>query len=264
MEPISEYLEVCQQACHAAAKLLLDKMGRVSTRKKGPRDLVTEADLAAQDIMQKTVLAAFPAHKVLGEERGAQDQVESSGSDHGYRWIVDPLDGTTNFVHQVPHFAISLALERQGQLLAATVLDPISQECFTAGLGTGAKLNGQPIEASRVEAPDEALCAVGFAADVASDSLDLQAFLRALPRCQALRRTGSAALNVAYVAAGRFDACWAFSTKIWDIAAGVLLVQEAGGTVTAPDGGPLQLDSGQFLASANRPLHEAMLEVISP
>jgi myo-inositol-1(or 4)-monophosphatase len=263
MVQVTDYVAVSRQAAEAAASVLVDKLGKVAARKKGPRDLVTEADLEAQRAVEDVVRAAFPEHAVVGEEGPTSGESEHGRAGQPYRWIVDPLDGTTNFVHGVPHFAVSVALEHDGTLLAGTVLDPIAGECFTAGHGIGARLNDRPLQTSGVEHMGEALCAVGFAADVREDSPDLAAFLRVLPQCQAIRRTGSAALNVAYVAAGRFDAAWAFSTKLWDIAAGVLLVREAGGVATSPDGGALSLDSGVFLVSAGPELHEKLCRLIA-
>jgi myo-inositol-1(or 4)-monophosphatase len=205
------------------------------------------------------VLQAFPHHSVLGEE----DQLASdTPSQTEYRWIVDPLDGTTNFVHGIPHYAVSLGLEHRGQLLVGAIFDPSLDECFTAALGHGAFLNGRPIRTSDATQISEVLAGTGFPANLQPHSPDLLVFNKALFRCQGVRRTGSAALNLSDVAVGRFGVLWGFSTKIWDIAAGVLLIQEAGGVVTSPEGGPVNLASGRFLASANQNLHRQLLEMV--
>ena len=163
-----------------------------------------------------------------------------------YRWIVDPLDGTTNFVHGVPHYCVSLALERNGELLVGAVYDPLLEECFTAAAGQGAWLNGRPIHTSQVSLLSEALAAVGFPPKVTRDSPDLLLFLEMVCRCQAIRRTGSSALNLCYLAAGRFDLYWSYSTNIWDVAAGVLILREAGGHDNIPRGRGLLPGGGPF------------------
>jgi myo-inositol-1(or 4)-monophosphatase len=172
-----------------------------------------------------------------------------------YRWIADPLDGTTNYVHGVPHFCVSLALEHRGELLVGAVLNPVTEECFTAVSGQGAFLNGSAIHTSRVTRLSQALAGTGFPTKVRPNSPDLELFLKALPSCQAVRRTGSAALNLCYVACGRFDVAWLYSAKIWDLAAGVLLIREAGGVVSSPDGGAFDLNRAQLFAAANDRLH---------
>ncbi len=254
----SRYLEVCEMAVRAAGRVVLDWVDRFEPRqKRAPNDLVTQADLAAQETITRIVREAFPDHLVVGEESPAGDD---PGAGEGFRWIIDPLDGTTNFVHGVPHYAVSLALERQGEVLVGAVFDPNADECYTAVRGRGAARNGQPIAASEVRTLSEALAAFGFPHHLTPQSPDLRLFLEIGPRCQSVRRTGSAALNLSYLAAGRFDLYWSYSTHVWDIAAGVLLVTEAGGVVTAPDGGPLHLDSGRFLAAATPELHAQLLE----
>ncbi len=254
-----EYIRVCEAAARAGGDVLLQKLGKVEAREKAPADLVTEADLASQQRVTDIVLDAFSEHDVLGEE-DSPDLPQKEAAD--FRWIVDPLDGTTNFVHGVPHFCVSVALQHGPKVVVGCVFNPISGECFTAEAGKGAFLNGRQIHTSRVSRLSESLCGIGFPPGVQGDSPDLQAFLRALPKCQALRRTGSAALNLCYVAAGRFDAAWSFATKIWDSAAGTLIVSEAGGVVTPPDDAGTCLESGHFLASANAELHESLLEMI--
>ncbi len=273
----SDYLQVCEAAVRAGGRVVQDWAGRFDTRKKGPADLVTQADFASQETVRQTVLAAFPDHSLLGEEGDCPDfRVSENGtvpfgaaagapgtaaSRTEYRWIVDPLDGTTNYVHGVPHYCVSLALERNGRLLVGAVFDPILDECFTAIEGGGARLNGRPIHVSGVTALSEALAAVGFPPSSQSDGLDVRVFLEMLPRCQAIRRSGSSALNLCYLAAGRFDLYWSYSTRIWDVAAGVLIVREAGGRVTSPRGGEFSLEEAHFLAAATPALHAQLLEI---
>jgi myo-inositol-1(or 4)-monophosphatase len=256
MIAISEFQKVCEKAVHAAGDVLLSKRGLVEAREKGPADLVTEADFASQECVRRVVLSAFPDHCLLGEEGPRADSPRAE-----YRWIVDPLDGTTNYVHGIPFFNVSLALERNGELLVGAVYNPVSRECFTAALGGGAYLNGEPIRASRVTELSRAVAAVGLPYTIHRDSPDLLVFLEALFACQSIRRTGSAALNMAYLAAGRFDVFWSYSTKIWDVAAGALIVREAGGTITSTDGGPFRLEEARFLAAANEPLHRQLQEL---
>ncbi|MGA2259032.1 MAG: inositol monophosphatase family protein [Thermoguttaceae bacterium] len=259
MSGLQSYLETCEEAVRAAGATIRGWIGKTSVQHKGPADFVTEADFAAQEVVTTTVLHAFPHHSVLGEE----DQLAGdTPSNTEYRWIVDPLDGTTNFVHGIPHYAVSLALEHRGEVLVGAIFDPSLNECFTAASGRGAFLNGRPIRTNGANRLSEVLAGTGFPAKLQPDSPDLLVFNKALFRCQGIRRTGSASLNMCDVAAGRFGVLWGFSTKIWDIAAGVLLIQEAGGIVTSPEGGELNLGSGRFLAAANRDLHKQMLELV--
>jgi len=256
---VADFLEICETAVRRAGKVLLDRIGRVKVRFKGPSDLVTEADIAAQEVIRQTVLGAFPYHSLVGEEDGPAPFAPVPASP--YRWIADPLDGTTNFVHQVPFFSVSLALEHSGQLLVGAIYDPSADECFTAAVGKGALRNGSPIRTSQVATLRDALACAGFPAVVEATSPDLKVFLAAMGVCQSLRRTGSAALNLAYLAAGRFDLAWSFSTKIWDVAAGALLIREAGGAIVSTDGRSSPLKDGTYLAAATPQLHAELTEL---
>jgi myo-inositol-1(or 4)-monophosphatase len=259
MRDLDTYLETCEKAVRAAGATIRQWIGKTSVRHKGPADFVTEADFAAQEVVKSTVLRAFPHHSVLGEE----DQIAGNApSTTDYRWIVDPLDGTTNFVHGIPHYAVSLALEHRGRILVGSIFDPSLNECFTAATGRGTLLNGVLVRTTRANRLSEVIAGTGFPANIQPESPDLLVFNKALFRCQGLRRTGSASLNMADVAVGRFGVLWGFSTKIWDIAAGVLLIQEAGGVVTSPEGQPVDLGSGRFLASANHELHRQLLDLV--
>ena len=239
--------------------MLLDLVGRVAVREKGPADLVTEADLASQETIRRVVLGRFPDHSWLGEEDIDQN---APATESAYRWIADPLDGTTNFVHGVPHYCVSLALQYHGRVIAATVFDPTNRECFTAGADSGAFLNGNPISTSAISDLGNALAVVGFPPRMRSDCPDLLVFLKAIECAQAIRRTGSAALNLCYLACGRFDVFWSFSTKIWDVAAGALILSEAGGTITSPSGGDFVPEEANFLAAANNTLHDRLVEMV--
>jgi myo-inositol-1(or 4)-monophosphatase len=254
----NSYLRVCEDAVRAGGQVIQEWAGRIEVRKKGPADLVTQADFASQELIRRIVLGAFPSHSFLGEEREPGVAPAARGE---YRWIVDPLDGTTNYVHGVPHYCVSLGLERSGELLVGAVYDPVLDECFTAAAGEGARLNGRPIHVSGVVELSESLAAVGFPPNAPPNAPDLLLFLEMLPRCQAIRRTGSSALNLCDLAAGRFDLYWSYSTHIWDVAAGVLIVREAGGCVTSPTGEPFCLEEASFLAAATPSLHAQLREV---
>ncbi|HEX5445076.1 MAG TPA: inositol monophosphatase family protein [Pirellulales bacterium] len=258
MDAIDGYRTVCEQAARAAGEVLLDWAGRFSAREKGPSDLVTEADLAAQETIRERLLGAFPKHGFLAEEQNAQ----IPSQEDGLRWIVDPLDGTMNYVHGVPNYAVSIALEQRGRLLAGTVFDPVNRECFSAALGQGAWLNGRPLKASTASSLSQALVAASFPARVQRNDREVADFIEVTTRAQGTRRMGSSALNLCYVAAGRFDAYWSTSTKTWDIAAGALLVSEAGGVITSYDGGPLDLARPQFIAAATTNLHQELRELL--
>lgn len=258
MNAIGDYKTVCEKAARAAGDILLDWSGRFSAREKGPSDLVTEADLAAQEAIRQQLLGAFPKHGFLAEEQNAQ----IPSQEDGLRWIVDPLDGTMNYVHRVPNYAVSIALEQRGQLLVGTVFDPVNRECFTAALGQGAWLNGQRLKASKVSSLSQALVAASFPAGVGRNDREIADFIEATVRAQGTRRMGSSALNLCYVAAGRFDGYWSTSTKTWDIAAGALLVSEAGGVITGYDGRPLDVARPQFIAAATAELHRELFDLL--
>jgi myo-inositol-1(or 4)-monophosphatase len=257
---MSQYLQVAEQAARASGDILLDFQHRITGREKGPRDLVTEADLASQRSIRKILLTAFPDHDFLGEE---DDPQAPPAQGREYRWVVDPLDGTLNYVHGLQAYAVSIALEQRGQIVAGVVFDPILKECYTAAQGQGARLNGKPIKSSACQSAGAALVAASFPPLVDRHSLEVTRFLAALEACQGVRRLGSAALNMAYVAAGRLDAYWATSVKIWDIAAGVLLVREAGGVVTHVQGGPLDLAHPELLAASTGPLSQDLFKVLN-
>ncbi len=233
-----------EEAARRAGRVLADRFeGERTIEYKGGIDLVTDADRAAEEACLGFIRSEFPDHAILAEESGA-----SRGE--SYRWIVDPLDGTTNYSHRVPHFCVSVAVEGAEGLLAGVVFDPLRQELFAASRGGGATLNGRPISIGRIQTLDKALLCTGFPYDVREKpDAPLGLFNRIMRHAQGIRRTGSAALDLAYVACGRFDGFFEFGLKPWDIAAGALLVQEAGGSMTRIDGAPLELMLGDVLAS---------------
>ena len=248
---MERYLEVCEAAARAGGAELLKWRGCVVPHEKSPRDFVTEADLASQRIIKKIILEQFPTHQFLGEETIEDNTAEQRADPRSdYCWIVDPLDGTMNFLYQLPSYSVSIGLRKGNQIIAGTVLEPVSGECFQATLGGGATLNGQPIKTNQCQAIEDALVVASFSSDIERRSKQVERFLKALGKARSVRRLGSAALNLCYVAAGRLDAYWATSLKIWDIAAGSLILQEAGGTIAHIEDRPLELDDPRFIASA--------------
>lgn len=258
---MNEYITTCEEAARAGGAVLKSKLGKVGFREKRKADLVTEADTESQDTIRKIVLGRFPGHDFLGEESigGVKTWTGTAAKP---RWIVDPLDGTTNFVHGVPFFCVSIALAVGDDILCGVLYNPMMDEFFSAVKGEGAFLNGVRMNTSEIKSTPGALVSVGFPTDTTSETPDLQAFLDVISVTQAIRRTGSAALNLGYVAAGRFDASWSFSTNPWDVAAGAIIVKEAGGVVTAPDGGPFTFADSRILAAANPALHSRLVERI--
>jgi myo-inositol-1(or 4)-monophosphatase len=223
---------------------------------KGDADLVTAADRASEALIRERVGKQFPSHDVLGEEQGLNDR----GGD--YRWYVDPLDGTTNFAHGYPVFCVSMALERRGseqaRRIAGVVYDPTRDELFSAEQGRGAHLNGQPIHVSKAAQLKECLVATGFPSHKRHKSPNIHFYHQITLRTHGVRRAGSAALDLCNVASGRFDGFWEFNLNPWDTAAGVLIVEEAGGKVSRFDGSPFELDSRETLGS-NGLVHAALV-----
>ncbi len=231
----------------------------VATEYKGDVDLVTEADRSSEKLIVERLHQQFPDHGIYGEE-GTRDNIESE-----YRWYVDPLDGTTNFAHGFPVFCVSLGLEHRpagiapdadGTLTAGIVYDPMRDELFIAEKGRGAYLNGKKIHASRINDLAECLMATGFPSRKRHENPNIHFYQQITLRSHGVRRAGSAALDLAYTACGRFDGYWEFNLNPWDTSAGVLLVQEAGGTVTTFDGGPFRLNSKEVLATNGLILNE--------
>ncbi|MEM7605367.1 MAG: inositol monophosphatase family protein [Myxococcota bacterium] len=225
---------------------------------KGAIDLVTVYDTAAEARVVETLRAARPKDRILAEEGGAL-----GNGDGAHVWIVDPIDGTTNFAHGHPFFACSVACYRNDEALAGAVVAPALGIEWLAERGGGATRNGRACSVSRVRTLAEALCATGFPYDRhTSDDDNGEAFYRVLKRCQGMRRCGSAAIDLCLVADGTYDAYWESKLKPWDLAAGVLMVREAGGRLTDFAGGPIQLDVGEIAASGG-PLHEVLLAQVN-
>jgi myo-inositol-1(or 4)-monophosphatase len=250
---------IAEQAARLGGAILQDWAGRITPKEKSPKNLVTEADFASQKAISEFLGRECPGHGFLGEEEGGPAAIASD-----YRWIVDPLDGTSNYVHRFPFYAVSIGVEHQGQLVAGAIFDPTRNEMFSASIGSGATLNGQSIEPSATEPLASALVIASLPVKTSSDSLEVRRFLRVLTKAQSLQRTGSAALNLCYVAAGRMDAYWSTSLKPWDMAAGVLILREAGGRVTAIDGGAFDVNVPDLLASNGNALHDELAELLPP
>jgi myo-inositol-1(or 4)-monophosphatase len=228
--------------------------------KKGTIDLVTEVDIECERMCRAILAERFPDHDILAEEMSRDPQQPSTST---HRWVYDPLDGTTNYAHGLPIFCSSLALQIDGRTVVGAIYDPTRAELFTAERGTGAFLNGQRLHVSAAAELIDALLVTGFPYDVHKHTADLVTMFGAfLGRARAVRRLGSAALDLCYVAAGRFDGYWEQHLWPWDVAAGALIVAEAGGTVTGMDGSDFDPAAAHLVASNGR-VHTAMLTVIS-
>jgi myo-inositol-1(or 4)-monophosphatase len=241
------------QIAREAGALLMDYFHRkVTVEYKGEADLVTVADRKSEALIRQRLREHWLSHDILGEEGGLQD----TGSD--YRWYVDPLDGTTNFAHGFPVFCVSMALEYKGQRIAGVIYDPTRDELFAAEQGSGAYLNQQRIHVSNTSNLAESLIATGFPSHKRHKNPNIFFYHQITLRSHGVRRAGSAALDLCCVACGRFDGFWEFNLNPWDTAAGVLIVEEAGGKITNFHGGPFELTSRETLAS-NSLIHEALL-----
>ena len=256
----SPLLSVMIGAAHKAARHLLRDFGEVEhlqVSRKGPADFVSTADRRTENILVKELQRARPGYGFLLEERGA-----IPGSDTSNRWIIDPLDGTTNFLHSIPHFAISIALERDGDLMAGVVYEPVHDEMFIAEKGTGAYLNDRRLRVAARRNLDDAVFATGIPFKGARDH---PLFLRQLGLVMAetagVRRFGAAALDLAYVAAGRYDGFWESGLHAWDMAAGIVLIREAGGFISDFDGGSTMMTSGNIV-TANDHLHAPLRKIL--
>ncbi len=249
-----------------AGAVLREGYGRAHVpERKGRIDLVTEYDRRSERLLLDAITHRFPGHAVLAEESGASPPAARASADGppAVRWIIDPLDGTTNFAHNYPFFCVSVAAEVAGALAAGAVYDPVHDELFCAAAGHGATLNGTPLHVSDIERVEDALLVTGFPYDIREHpERSLPLFEAFLMRAQGIRRDGSAALNLCYLAAGRFDGFWEGHLSPWDMAAGVLIVREAGGVVTDYQGGVFRLERPQILAS-NARIHEEMKTVLA-
>ncbi|ULA59486.1 MAG: Inositol-1-monophosphatase [Nitrospira sp.] len=253
------YLATAIQAAEAAGLVLLEH-ARTGFRidHKAAINLVTDADRQAEECIVRTILSAHPTHRILAEERGRDGATESP-----YQWIIDPLDGTTNFAHGFPFYSVSIGLEYRGACLVGVVLDPTRRELFTGVAGKGAYLNGDRLRVSSNESLDRSLLVTGFAYDIReTTNNNLDHFSRISLRAQGVRRTGSAALDLSYVASGRFDGYWEVKLSPWDMAAGIVIVREAGGLVSGFQQDTFSL-YGQELVATNGRIHHQLLDVIN-
>jgi myo-inositol-1(or 4)-monophosphatase len=250
----TDILSPATQIAREAGALLMEYFQRhVTIEYKGEADLVTIADRKTETLIRQRLREHWPSHDILGEEGGLQD----TGSD--YRWYVDPLDGTTNFAHGFPVFCVSMALEYKGKRVAGVIYDPTRDELFTAEQGSGAYLNGQPIHVSKTAKLAECLVATGFPSHKRHQNPNIFFYHQITLRTHGVRRAGSAALDLCYVACGRFDGFWEFNLNPWDTAAGVLIAEEAGGKISNFHGGPFELNSRETVAT-NGLVHEALLK----
>lgn len=250
-------LEVAVEAARAAGTIQRSKFStRIEVRKKGAVDLVTEVDVACEEAIREILGRLAPGQSILGEEQGRTGEGSTL-------WIVDPLDGTTNFAHSVPVFCVSIAFEEAGRTVAGVILDPMRDELFTAEAGKGAFLNGRDLSVTPRDELDSALFGTGFAYDYRTSSRhNFDAFTAMTRASQGVRRLGAAALDLAYVAAGRYDGFWELGLKPWDTAAGALMVEEAGGRLTDLSGAPYRCRLPDVVAS-NGLIHERMLEILT-
>lgn len=252
---ITGYRSTAEEIALEAGDLILKMSGgHRSITYKGERDMVTQVDSAAESCIVKALQERFPSHAILAEEGSG-----NTGQKSAFRWIIDPLDGTTNFVHGFPVFCVSIGLEYQGKIIAGAIFDPNRNELFSAGKGMGATVNHEPIKVSQNASLGKSLLATGFPyTNNEYFDRNMKAWAGIYGLTQGLRRAGAAAIDLAWVACGRMDAYWEFCIKPWDMAAGMLLVKEAGGQVSDPYGEPLDFSSGHILAS-NGHLHSEMI-----
>jgi myo-inositol-1(or 4)-monophosphatase len=254
---MAEFLETAAGIAREAGALIAGYQARgIGFELKGDYDLVTEADRASERLIVERLSSHFPNHSIVAEEGGGQERSSE------YRWYVDPLDGTTNFAHGFPMFNVTLALERAGELIAGVVYHPIHDEMFAAEKSGGAYLNNRRIHVSKTARVADALVATGFPSRKRHENVNVHFYYQLAMMSHGVRRAGAAALDLAYVACGRLDAFWEFGLNPWDMAAGVLLVREAGGMSSDMRGGPFSL-KGPHMLSDNSLIHQPMLDVFA-
>lgn len=247
------------EAARLGGQILMSFRDAFKAQLKAPKDLVTDADVASQRAIAELLTSRFPDSFFVGEEEGLSHVRPEPGQ---LCWIVDPLDGTANYVHRLQNFSVSIGAVVDGQLLAGVVFDPTTNELYEAALGEGAWLNGERIQHSGCTQMEAALIACSFASSVTRDAPEIQQFVEVLVRAQAIRRLGSAALNLCYVAAGRLDAYWALAVKPWDIAAGALIATEAGAQLTGSDGKPFDIWNPHLAIASTTELHLQLIECL--
>jgi myo-inositol-1(or 4)-monophosphatase len=259
----AELLKTCEAAARAGGDELMRWHGRFETREKGVCDFVTDADMASQRAIQEVVVSRFPNHAFLGEEQSPDARARTIADDQVV-WIADPLDGTTNYIHGYPNYAVSVAVSCGQRLLAGVIFDPVHKDCYRASAGCGAWLNGKRLRVSKTQMLAHSLVGVSLPARVRRESPDLLDFIEIVQLCQAVRRSGSAALNLAHVASGMLDAFWASHIQPWDVAAGMLLIREAGGTISGRDGSTFNLWKPHFITASTPELHRELAEKLTP
>jgi len=249
-----QFLETAVEIAREAGALTATYFERrVAIETKGEFDLVTEADRASEKLIVERLRTYFPSHAIVAEEGGGHEGCSE------YRWFVDPLDGTTNFAHSFPMFCVTMGLERAGETIAGVVYDPIRQEVFTAERGAGAFLNNHRVRTSSIGKVADSLASTGFPSRKRHHNVNIHFYYQLAMASHGVRRTGSAALDLSYVASGRLDFFWEFGLKPWDMAAGALLVQEAGGRVSDMTGAPLSLTASDNILADNGALHGEIL-----
>ncbi len=261
-----DHLKVAVRAARAAAVELMSRRDSRVLSEKAPRDLVTDADVAAQRTIREILEGAYPQYAFVGEEQGENDPPDSvlrGDDDAPPCWVVDPLDGTVNYVHRLQNFAVSIGLWHRGTMRLGVIYDPVYEELFTAIDGQAAYCNGRVMQPSRCVTTDQALVACSFPAGIDRHAPEINQFVNVLENCRSLRRLGSCALNMCYVADGRLDAYWATSVKSWDAAAGIVIARQAGATITACDGGKLNEWVPKFCLSSTAQLNGQMTKLLT-
>ena len=261
-----QHLEVAVDAARAGAVELMSRRDSFRVSEKAPKDLVTDADLASQIAIRKRLADAYPDYAFVGEEEGENDppaSVRRGQPDAPACWVVDPLDGTVNYVHRLQGFAVSIGLYHAGKMRLGVIYDPVSDDIFTAVDGRGAHVNQRPMKTSSCTDLSQGLVACSFPAGVKADAPEVGRFVRVLEKCRSLRRLGSCALNMCYVADGRLDAYWATNIAAWDSAAGTVIAREAGATLTAYDGGPFDDWNPRFCVSATESIHHSIVDLLT-
>ncbi|MCA9079605.1 MAG: inositol monophosphatase [Planctomycetaceae bacterium] len=254
---MTEFLAAAQAAARLGGAILQEWSRKFTAREKSPANLVTEADLASEEAIAGYLLERFPDHQMLGEE-----SLNRTGNSP-FRWIIDPLDGTSNYVHRFPYYAVSIGLEEAGELIAGAIYDPNRDEMFAAAKGQGATLNGESIRVSDESLLANAMCMASLPVKADRTHVAVRKFLNALEAAQSVQRSGSAALNLCSVACGRIEAFWSNSLKPWDMAAGVLIVREAGGAVTNTSGTLFDVNIPDLLATNGAGLHGELVDVLT-
>jgi myo-inositol-1(or 4)-monophosphatase len=261
---LPEFLETAVEAARRGAEVLESWRPRFSVREKARADLVTEADQASQDLIKAHLVGRYPDHRFLGEEESVGKTIEATRPAAGAppTWIVDPLDGTANYVHDLPAYCVSIGLWADGKPVLGVIYDPRQEELFTAAAGHGAHLNGQPMRVSSIASVRDGMLSTGFPSSYERAKRNLGVWARVCEEAQSIRRTGSTALSLAYLAAGRFDGYWSLDHWPWDVAAGVVLLAAAGGRVPASDGPPFDPSRPDSVVT-NGLLHDELVALIN-